>query len=126
MVLMRTKCDHFVAKVTVGSRFTRQALSGGCLQHKEELMKKLIVLMIVLFPVTAWAGAHVQKSKAELCADINKSATSKLRFLHKMKTLMSDEVGKGGKSGARVVRERLDNTRREIAEYAAIYTAFCK
>ena len=89
-------------------------------------MKKLIVLMIVLFPVTAWAGAHVQKSKAELCADINKSATSKLRFLNKMNMFLADEVGKGGKSGPRIVRERLDDTRREIAEYAAIYTAFCK
>ena len=89
-------------------------------------MKKLIVLMIVLFPVTAWAGAHVQKSKAELCADINKSATSKLQFLNKLNTLLADEVGKGDKSGPRIVRERLNNTRREIAEYAAIYNAFCK
>lgn len=125
MVLVRTKCDHFVAKGN-RARFTRQALGVGCLQHKEELMKKLIVLMIVLFPVPAWAGAHVQKSKAELCADINNSATSKLRFLNKMNTLLSDEVGKGSKSGPRIVRESLDNTRREIAEYAAIYTAFCK
>ena len=101
----------------------RQAAQNP-VQYK--LMKKLIVLMIVLFPVTAGAGAHVQKSKEELCADINKSATSKLRFLNKINTLLADEVGKGGKSGPRVVRERLDNTRREIAEYASIYTAFCK
>ena len=60
MVLVRTKCDHFVEKGN-RARFTRQALGVGCFQHKEGLMKKLLVLMIVLFPVTAGGGSACSK-----------------------------------------------------------------
>ena len=54
------------------------------------MMKKLLVLMIVLFPVTAWAGAHdIKKPRKVLCDDLYQNAPEKLRtieFLNFMKS----------------------------------------
>ena len=87
-------------------------------------MKKLIVLMIVLFPVTAWAGAHdIQKPRRVLCDELYQSAPKKLneiafnthRYNQKDDVILKD-----------FYKRRINNLRQKLAHEAVIYTAFCK
>ena len=98
-------------------------------------MKKLIVLMIVLFPVTAWAGAHDKKTRAELCADLNQIGTEYLLMMDSWEQDIKKVEGKHElqnplteKEGDTLLRlyKALDKDRKVAAEYAVIYSAFCK
>jgi hypothetical protein len=88
-------------------------------------MKKLIVLMIVLFPVTAWAGAHDKKTRAELCAQMDRSATFSLQQIDRLESLGSKALGKDESQAKRWFRY-MKEQRAQLAEEAAIYSAFCK
>ena len=88
-------------------------------------MKKLIVLMIVLFPVTAWAGAHDKRTRAELCAQMDRSATRSLQQIDRLGSLGAEALMKDESQAEKWFRY-MKEQRADLAEEAAIYSAFCK
>ena len=105
----------------------------------EESMKKLIVLMIVLFPVTAWAGGHHVPRK-DICSRINSEAGELLTYMndnfikqHSASMCKSGRVPERGYKATDQCRRDLEDATRQIesdlkilAEWGSVYNAFCK
>ena len=91
-------------------------------------MKKLLVLMIVLFSVTAWAGSHeyIEKPRRVLCDDLYQSAPGKLRAIGRVNYLYNAAKKSKNSSLAAFYKNETKEARQELAQEAAIYTAFCK
>ena len=94
---------------------------------KVELMKKLLALMIVLFPVTAWAGAHdIKKPRKVLCADLYQNAPDKLRTIEFLNFMKNKAEKQKAFSLSVKYKNELQDLRQQLAQEATIYRAFCK
>ena len=89
-------------------------------------MKKLIVLMIVLFPVTAWAQSYKEKSPGELCTNLYRGAFITLEMMDRVNFVglraMDEKRFEDVKNSQKLEGE----ARKRLAEEGAIYSAFCK